>query len=191
MMSRLAQALQECGYATHNWSYPSLRGSITSHAQLFRELVCDLDRTGETFHVVGHSMGGIIVRAATDGIHLKNAGRMVMLGPPNGGSPVAKNFAHWFGYFCPVLHELSDDPNSLVKTLTDTSPFETGVVAASYDNVVPLLNTHLPGQCDHKVVAGRHASLPFNKNAIRETINFLGNGCFAESAETRCTKVVS
>ena len=126
-------------------------------------------------------MGGILVRAAIDGVTLPNAGRMVMLGPPNAGSVVARHFADWINFLCPALGELSDQPDSLVNRLPSSTPFETGVIAARFDNVVSVHSTHLPSERDHTVVPCRHGMLPFNKSAIAQTVSFLNNGHFTAS----------
>ena len=182
IMRPLASALQKQGYPTSIWNYASYRRSISSHVQELRCLVCDLSRGHDRLHVVGHSMGGILVRAALDGIGLPNAGRMVMLGPPNAGSAVARHFANWINFLCPALGELSDQPESLVNRLPPSTPFETGVIAARFDNVVSLRSTHLVGERDHTVVPCRHGMLPFNKKAIRQTVSFISNGHFTAPA---------
>ena len=191
MMRPLAAELRKQGFSTAIWSYQSFRRSINSHAQKLQSLVCDLSREHDRLHVVGHSMGGILIRAAVNGISLPNAGRMVMLGPPNAGSAVARHFAKWVNFLCPALGELSDQPDSLVNRLPSSTLFETGVIAARFDNVVSRQSTHLPGERDHTVVSCRHGMLPFSKSAIEQTVFFLNNGLFTASETAARNQAIS
>jgi triacylglycerol lipase len=178
MLRPLEQVIRQHGFDALTWGYSSVGRSITTHAQQFRALLQQVNDASQQFHVVSHSMGGIILRAAVDGMTLPSAGRLVMLGPPNSGSRVARSLARWLNPLCPALGDLSDAPGSFVNRLPPPMQFETGVIAAAHDHVVALSSTHIPGERDHTIVPCRHGMLLFHRQAAEQTVAFLRQGSF-------------
>jgi hypothetical protein len=88
-------------------------------------------------------MGSIVVRVALNRIEPSRVGRIVLLAPPNAGSPVARIISKLSGQMIVPALELSDQPGSYVNRIESTNDFEIGVLAAKYDFLVPLANTHL------------------------------------------------
>ena len=68
MLTVLSRRLQAHGYSTTAWGYWNMGCSLLVHAERFaRELeLLDREPRIDTLHVVGHSMGCIISRAAHD-----------------------------------------------------------------------------------------------------------------------------
>lgn len=178
MLRPLEQVIRQQGFRTLIWGYSSVGRSITAHAERFRAALRQVNDTSEQFHVVSHSMGGIILRAAVDGLSLPSAGRLVMLGPPNSGSRVARSLSRWLNPLCPALGELSDAPGSFVNRLPPPTQFETGIIAAAHDHVVALSSTHLSCERDHTIVPCRHGMLLFHRQAAEQTVAFLRQGSF-------------
>jgi pimeloyl-ACP methyl ester carboxylesterase len=118
--------------------------------------------------------------------HATETGRLkyiVMLGPPNRGSPVARVLAPYLGWLCPPLHELADRTSSYVNQLTVPSRGRLGIVAAASDLVVPLRSTFLSADADHIVVPGMHSGILFSRQAASEVSHFLRHGCFRPEAK--------
>jgi hypothetical protein len=65
-MSALKWKLDKVGYTTKNWGYPSTRHQIEAHAELLADTLHSVseDRSLTRIHLVTHSMGGILIRAA-------------------------------------------------------------------------------------------------------------------------------
>lgn len=183
VMVRLSKFLDGHGYETANWGYRSIRGSIESHAWALRTQLDDFISAGrhEVVHIVAHSMGGIVARRALSLSHTANLGRLVMLGPPNRGSHVARRLSRPLGSICPALRELSDSAHSYVNQLGEPSDIECGIIAAAADRVVKLQSTFLASQSDHIILPGHHGMLPWRCDTAKQVIHFLRYGKFNHS----------
>lgn len=180
VMSRLARLLRREGFRVLNWGYPSVRPSILSLAERFQGQLqrSAYDEQCDRLHIVAHSMGSIVTRQALATYRPAKLGRIVMLGPPNSGSHVARCLSGPLGNFCPPLRQLSDEPNSFVNRLEEPQGLEIGIIAARHDFVVKLENTYLGCQRDHVLVPGPHSAIPLRRDTARHVINFLRFGKF-------------
>ena len=164
-------------YRVINWTYFSIAGSIESHARRFSQFLFDLKHDGP-IHIVAHSMGSIVTRAAIQLRKIVNLKRIVLLAPPNSGSPVAKVMSFGLGWACRPFRDLSSSSSSFVNKLTTELPCQTGVIAARFDIQVPVSSTHMPGLADHATILGTHNSLLFSAKATRMVTQFLETGRF-------------
>ena len=182
VMSRIASVLRGAGYQVENIGYRSTRGSIDSHARQLQQRLRRWNDDADVgrIHLVTHSMGGIVTRRALCDERPAKLGRIVMMGPPNAGSHVARLFAIPFGRWCPALTELSDEPGSYVKRLEQPANLEIGIVAAAADRVVRLESTMLNCQQDHIVVPGHHGLLPWLRDTAEYVLHFLRSGQFRQ-----------
>lgn len=184
-MQSLARALAAEQFHVHNWGYPSLRASIVDHArrlqQRLRQVAHGREGAGNEepgLHLVTHSLGGIIARAALGEAATPRVARMVMLAPPNRGSHLTRWSLGPFAKCFPPLSELTEGVDSLVNRLPPPRGIEVGIVAAARDAVVRLESTRLEGMKDHLVVPTNHRRLPRHPQAIAATLQFLGEGRF-------------
>jgi alpha-beta hydrolase superfamily lysophospholipase len=183
LLEPLRRALQRQGFRAVNWGYGSLRGSIEAHAAQLAAKAEELDEdTGvERLHFVGHSMGAIVVRSALAIARPRKLGRVVLLAPPNRGARLADLALRLFGRRLVAAAELSSHPDSYVNRLAPAADLDCGVIAASWDHIVPLAWTHLPGQRDHIVLRGLH-TLPLHRRAPAQVGHFLREGRFLREA---------
>lgn len=180
MMRRLARRLELAGYEVNNWGYASVLGSIETHSE---RLAGDLqkaeeDPTVSAIHIVAHSMGSIVARHALTQYLPAKLRRIVLLGPPNHGSPWATVFGPLLRLICRPIDQLATRSGSFVRSLAPITAVEFGVVAAGHDLLVPLDSTHLEGEREHCVVPCLHSMLLFRDDVAELVGHFLAAGTF-------------
>lgn len=183
MLAVLAHRLRRRGYRPETWGYRNMCCSLLVHADRFAaELrTLDADRTIDTLHLVTHSMGCIVARAALDRFRPRKLGRFVMLAPPNHGSFVATATAGTLGrLFRPVV-ELSTAEDSLVNSLPTPQGVDIGVIAAGRDALIAPESTRPDAPHDHATVRCLHSSLLFRRDAAELVVAFLENGRFPKA----------
>lgn len=101
---RLEIKLRAAGYMTYNWPYRSRTQTIQELRLAFAELLTDIAPLGfARVHFVGHSLGGVLIRAglSPEGAELLPpgfldrfpAGRIVQIAPPNNGASIVDRLA--------------------------------------------------------------------------------------------------
>ena len=191
----LQRKLSRAGYQTCNWSYRSLGLPIETHASRLVEKLCELlnDDSLDRLHLVGHSMGGIILRAALsderlNSQHQSKFGRLVMLASPNGGSHVATKLKPFLSWAYPSLGQLSDQPDSYVNQLPNSPAarqLEFGIVEATKDRVIHPHALELAGRTDYARVNGHHGVLTWYAQTFKFVEAFLENGRFDQDIEKK------
>lgn len=173
--------LDRAGYRVIDWGYPSLRQTIDALAGRLGETLAALeaDEGVLRIHIVTHSLGGIVTRAALVERVPGKMGRVVMIAPPNRGSNVARRLAPWLGGLMKPMRELSNAAGSGVNRLGVPAGVEIGIIAGDKDGKVMVADTHLPGETDHLVVPARHTFIMNAPIVLEQTLTFLRKGRFA------------
>src|SRR5271170_4074657 len=198
-MVKMETALTEAGYKVRNVDYPSRTASIQKLADdAIGKAVADCKNDGATkIDFVTHSLGGILVRSYLARHTIPNLGRVVMLAPPNQGSEIVDKLG-WLFLFKwingPAGNELGTDKNSVPNKLGPAN-FPVGIVAGDRsinwinsllipgkdDGKVSVERTRLAGMTDHIVIHATHPLIMRNREAIRQTLQFLRTGNFAHA----------
>lgn len=183
----LARHLRRQGFEVTNWGYLSLLGRIEQYAEQLGEVLLRAETESSTgrFHLVTHSMGGIIARTVLLQHELSRLGRMVMLAPPNQGSFVARHLAPYLRWLAPTLEQLSDAPQSYVNQLGNplaSRPLELGIIEAARDRVIAPGKVVLEGYRDLARVNGHHGILSWYPQTLELVSSFLQQGSFQTSA---------
>lgn len=180
MLAPLAARLRRRGWQTRSWGYESWRTSVTVHAAAFARVLHDMDEAPQVddFHLVTHSMGCIIARAALDMYRPAKLRRFVMLAPPNRGSFVATAMARVVGRVLAPVGELTTHDGSLVNTTPQPTGIDVGVIAAAHDALVALDATRLDVPHAHVTLPCLHSSLLFRRDAADLVATFLDTGSF-------------
>ncbi|MGI9515811.1 MAG: esterase/lipase family protein [Pirellulaceae bacterium] len=178
LMKPLQWQVGRYGFPTAGWGYPSYLGSLKWHASRLRPVLEQFSRQHEQFHVVAHSMGSIVFRLAMEYGPLNGLGRVVLMAPPNQGTPTARLISPLFCLFCAGVPELSDKPASLVHHIKTPQPLEIGIIAGRFDWIVPRSRTPLPCQVDHICVKSTHNTMLVQPRVARRVVEFLENGHF-------------
>ena len=180
MLSLLGRRLRGRGFQTTAWGYWNMQCSLLVHAERFaRELeLLDAEPRIDTVHLVTHSMGCIIGRAALDRFRPRKMGRFVMLAPPNRGSFVATATAATVGRILKPVAELSTDDGSLVNSLPTPQGIDIGVIAAKHDALVSEESTHPDVPHAHVTLPTWHTGLLFSRDTADLVAGFLATGEF-------------
>jgi triacylglycerol lipase len=198
-MKILELRLEADGFEVFNLEYDSRASSIedvTASVDKQLEHCCVASRR---VHFVTHSMGGIVLRALLHDHPVHNAGRAVLLAPPNAGSEIVDELSKYPLFelvLGPLAIQLGTSVNQLPRTLPPPSiPF--GVVAGNHwwnpvgaallpgasDGTVTVESTRLDGMEDHLVVPHTHSFL-MNSPAVAGAVStFLHTGRFPHCAD--------
>ena len=88
IMQLLAFRLGRCGYAASCFSYNSMRAALSQNALLLARAAAALE--AKTVHLVGHSLGGLVVLQLLEQNTDPRIGRIVLMGSPSSGSYAAR-----------------------------------------------------------------------------------------------------
>jgi triacylglycerol lipase len=178
-MLPLEWSLERAGYDVLNWGYSSTCCDVHSLAErLSADVAAYPGQAPKRIHFVGHSLGGILIRAAIAESPPENLGRVVMLAPPNGGSAAADRYVRWVGWLLQPLSELTTQPAATVHALLPPERVEIGVIAGEFDGKVTVAESHLLGETDHVVVPSAHTLIMTRVDVSQLVISFLQSGRF-------------
>jgi hypothetical protein len=179
-MEYLGRHLKSRGFEVVLWSYPSLKWTVEQAGRRLLEDLAYLNASERVskLHLVGHSLGGIVIRRALlYGVPSK-MGRVVQLAPPNRGSPRARGVGAFLGKVVAPLEALSDLQSSGVNQMGTVELVPIGVIAGDRDWTVPVPYTRLAGAADHVAVACGHTFIMRDRDALRQVEAFLREGRF-------------
>lgn len=201
-MSVMQDALLRRGYKVVNAGYPSRSAAVEDLARrtLPRAVAaCGTPRAD----VVTHSLGGILLRVwlRDDPGAAARIGRVVMLAPPNQGSPLVDRYRTIPGFtelMGPAGMALGTGPGALPRRLPPV-PVEVGVIAGNRtlvpwnsrrlpgpdDGAVSVAATRVAGMRDHIVIPASHSLIVVHPMAIAQTAAFLRHGRFDRSLRWR------
>lgn len=194
-MRVFAGMLEEHGFRTHRVSYDFLRSAPAENAET---LAAEIRALGEApVHLVGHSLGGIVV------LHLLHThpeieiGRAVLLGSPVRGSDVARRL-HANALLRPLLGRSVErgllggapghDGRVPIGIITGSGRF--GLTALLYpieetsDGVVAESETLLENVVERISLPRSHSALIFSRRSAEHVARFLREGTFGGQGRT-------
>jgi pimeloyl-ACP methyl ester carboxylesterase len=154
----------------------------------------------DTLHLVGHSLGGLVIlelfaraRARDMGGDLSlPPGRIVLLGSPVQGSQAARNLAR-LGIGRHILGRTAHETLLPERDCRWHGGRDVGVIAGNVpvgagrlvgrfhspsDGTVLVAETHLPGAKQHISLPTTHTGLVYSPEVARRTASFLRDGVF-------------
>jgi len=178
----LGRRLERCGFRVRYFRYSSWCGSLAGAAEELRSFAGQRD--GELLHLLGHSLGGIVIAKMLEQGDLANQGRVVLLGSPQQGSVAASALERRrAGRFIlgPVAGEglVRNRPASLtgreLLVVAGTLSFGFGRflgVAVPNDGTVAVVETKVPG-ARQTLVRASHMGMLFSKTVADTVSGFL------------------
>jgi pimeloyl-ACP methyl ester carboxylesterase len=179
------------GFLALSYSYPSMRIAFRENIERFSRFLRALNAA--RLHLVGHSMGGLIILRALDEPGTLPPGRVVLVGTPCAGSYAARRLRRLTGGRAMLGHSLNEWLES--GPFTPKPRRDTGVIAGSLslglgkivasglsrpnDGVVSVEETRLPGMRDHIVLPVSHSGMLVSRAVARQICAFLRDGAFA------------
>jgi pimeloyl-ACP methyl ester carboxylesterase len=190
VMSLLRRRLEPRGFDVATFGYASLREGLESNAARLAEFLVRVP--GDTVHLVGHSLGCVIIRALLEWHPLARPGRIVCLGPPFAGSVTAERVSRLPG----GSHLIGLSMRDLIARggfASAPAGREIGIIAGRIgigfgrlfgrfdgpnDGMVTVAETRLAGAADHIVLPVAHTSLLWSREVARQAEHFLRVGRF-------------
>jgi pimeloyl-ACP methyl ester carboxylesterase len=189
-MAVLRRRLTPHGLQVTHFSYPSVTGSLEANTAA---LEAHLDTVpGDTVHLVGHSLGGVLCCALLGRGPPARLGRIVCLGAPFKGSLTAARMLRWPGGQR-VIGACLADVNARggltklpvgveVGSIAGRIPLGVGRLLGPFpepnDGTVAVAETKVDGLADHVVLPVSHFSLLWSSAVATETEHFLLHGRF-------------
>ena len=190
--------LQRGGYRTLRFGYPSVRAGLAQNAQRLKHFIAST--AAAEIHLVGHSLGGLIIldmlRQAPD----PRLRRAVLLGTPCVDSHCARRLAGVAGMPAllgrSITEWLSRAPKDVAAPQTAVA---VGVLAGTRsaglgrivpglprpnDGVVTVAETRLPGAADFIVLPVAHSEMLASRRCAAQIAAFLSTGGFLHHDQT-------
>jgi pimeloyl-ACP methyl ester carboxylesterase len=193
-MGVLRKRLAPRGFDFHHFGYRSVAGSLADGAAELAAYVAGV--AGDTVHLVGHSLGGVLICAMLESHLPARLGRVVCLGSPLRGSRSAVRLARWPGGRRLVGRCLADvharggfsawRAGVEVGSIAGRIPLGVGRLLGPFpepnDGTVAVAETVIAGLADHVVLPVSHVALLWSVRVAAQVEQFLEHGRFRHEA---------
>lgn len=197
MLTPLVNKLRQHGLSATAFRYYSLKESIDSHAKRLHEFLKSNHAQDEPLHLVGHSLGGLVIRTFLAQYPNWSVHRVVTLGTPHNGSTTA-HYAHkWLKPLIGQAYLNALDGNCLALP----NHIELGIIAGTksfglglpflyhhqrkhhlsdclHDGTVFVFETKLACAKEHITLPVTHTALLTDQMVADLTAHFLKTGHF-------------
>ena len=195
LMAPLARRLRTCGFTPLRFGYRGVHASPEENAACLGAFIRDAAGSA-TVHLVGHSLGGVVILHLLQDRPELATGRVVLLGTPLAGSRSAARFdRHSWGRW--ALGR-SVKAGLLPGAPASAGVRETGMIAGTLgvglglllgrfdepgDGVVAVRETRSDALADHLCLPVNHTGLLFSRAVARQTCVFLRCGRFGHGEQ--------
>jgi len=187
-MAAMAKRLRARGHRVMVFSYPTTTNSISGHADGLHEFVAK--HTAAQLHLVGHSMGGLIILNMLSRYQDLPPGRIVLMGTPVKGSAVVRRLEKLPGQKLLFGKAREDLLEGFQHTPVDretgmirgTRAIGLGRVAVDHrepnDGSVAVSETQLDGLTDSVELPVAHSEMLLSNRVVEQVDHFLAHGQF-------------
>ena len=193
-MTVLAKRLRAQGHDVQVFSYPTTSDCLDAHADALHAFIGGLD--AEELHLVGHSMGGLVILNLLNRYDDLPPGRVVLMGSPVKGSRVVKRLEKLPGHKlmlgkarenllqgydrAPEMHEAGMIRGTRALGLGQV----TGGAGEPSDGTVAVSETELEGLTDSVELGVSHTEMLLSKDVAKQIGQFLAHGEFLAEGQT-------
>jgi len=191
-MLPLGWRLSRCGFDVVRFSYASVGDSLERNADRLARFC--RDQATEPLHLVGHSLGGLLILAALERNGDLKVRRALLIGSPYAGITAAAGLARSVTGEKMLGRTLNDWMHmrrpSIPKgvelgVIAGDIPFGLGRLVADLpkpnDGVVPVEETRVPGAKEAVVLRVNHTGMLVSPAVGRAACAFLRNGSFGRA----------
>jgi len=178
------------GYLWQGFHYDSVRMPMTHIVAALRDTIGAID--APRVHLLGHSLGGIVIQRYLERYPLEKPGRVVFLGTPAAGSRTARRVGEWgwgrralgraIGEELLAERVRSWDLDRELGIIAGTLPLGFGRLLLKFgednDGTVALAETRLAGATGFLPVHVSHMGMLWSAQVARAIGSFLEHGCF-------------
>jgi pimeloyl-ACP methyl ester carboxylesterase len=182
---------REFALTLHSFRYSATSSTMSAITANLASFVRALD--APVVHLVGHSLGGLVIYRFLERFPEQPDGRVVFLGTPC----MASRAAERAGRFAPVAHLMGPSAEEellrpcprrwtharALGIIAGRQPLGVGQLLAHFegenDGTVAVSETRMPGSTDHIVLPVSHLGMLLSARVARETGVFLTQGRFS------------
>jgi pimeloyl-ACP methyl ester carboxylesterase len=188
----LARRLRRAGFTVHIFSYASVRSDLRANAERLAGFLATLDVN--TVHLVGHSLGGILIRALFHDHPQQKPGRIVTLATPHGGSRVAQHLSRHAFWRRAMGRGVKQLLSGIPQQWTPP-PREIGVICGTRslgmgrllcrhlprpnDGLLTVKESAYPAAHEHMALPVSHTGMLFSREVADQIGQFLISGSFS------------
>jgi pimeloyl-ACP methyl ester carboxylesterase len=195
-MQGLRLLLSRRGYAAVALDYRSMAQSLDEHARRLAARIGDL----RPVHLVGHSLGGLVILRYLRTHGEQRVGRVVLLGTPVRGCMAGSRLENMaageqlLGASREIWRSLPDDyrPRCDLGVIAGSRPWGLGRLVlrlpGTNDGVVRLEETEVAGMRDRIVLPVSHSGMLVSARVAREVAAFLERGAFDHDSRGAFTR---
>jgi pimeloyl-ACP methyl ester carboxylesterase len=194
-MALMRRRVAGYGYRVFSYSYPSMRLTLAENAERLGRYCRGID--ARAIHLVGHSLGGLIILRALEQVSGYTPGRVVLTGTPyvecytarclarlpGGRTALGRSMPEWLQAPRPAYGDRHP-----IGVIAGTLPLGLGRFVAPdlptpNDGVVNLEETRLPGMRDHIALNVCHSGMLVSRSVVHQICAFLRDGVFEHRDE--------
>jgi pimeloyl-ACP methyl ester carboxylesterase len=188
VMQGLRLRLTRRGYAAYTFGYPSIAQSLDAHAQRLAARIAELPQP--VIHLVGHSLGGLVILRCLRNHGERRIGRVVLIGTPVHACMAGRRLEHLvggrrlLGTSRDIWHSLPEvfRPRCALGVIAGSRPWGLGRMLmrlpGTSDGVVRLEETDVAGMRDRVVLPLSHSGMLVSAQVARQVAAFLERGAF-------------
>lgn len=204
-MGLLAKKLQQKGFTTYLHDYDSLGETLNQHSDHLNDWLERHHDPKSPIHMVGHSLGGLVIRDFLTRYTQWQIGRCVTLGTPHNGSIKAKYIKDLIppligksyersldGNIAPLASDIcmgviaGDAPDNFSQVILMYHEHQAQLAfdQRAHDGAVFVYETRLPNASDHIILPVSHMEMLVDDQVAAQTAYFLTYGKFDRDALT-------